>query len=72
MHNVYSDELQKYFEFSSNIVAINCIETDIQDRANGMDEDSDFMLFTNHTTIVECVCAIFLTSAFEQGRVLII
>ena len=54
MHNVYSDELQKYFEFSSNIVAINCIETDIQDRANGMDEDSDFMLFTNHTTIVEC------------------
>ncbi len=54
MHNVYSDELQKYFEFSSNIVAINCIETDIQDRANGMDEDSDFMLFTNHPTIVEC------------------
>ena len=54
MHNVYSEELQKYFEFSSNIVAINCIETDIQDRANGMDEDSDFMLFTNHSTIVEC------------------
>ena len=39
MHNVYSDELQKYFEFSRNIVAINCIGTDIQDRANGMDED---------------------------------
>lgn len=54
MHNVYSDELQKYFEFSPNIIAINCIETDIQDRANGMDEDSDFMLFTNHDTIVEC------------------
>lgn len=54
MHNVYSDELQKYFEFSQNIVAINCIETDIQDRANGMDEDSDFMLFTNHKIIVEC------------------
>ena len=54
MHNVYSDELQKYFVFSKNIVAINCIETDIQDRANGMDEDSDFMLFTDHPTIVEC------------------
>ncbi len=53
MHNVYSEELQKYFEFSQNIVAINCIETDIQDRANGMDEDSDFMLFTDHPTIVE-------------------
>lgn len=54
MHNVYSDELQRYFQFSPNIVAINCIETDIQDRANGMDEDSDFMLFTNHPTIVKC------------------
>ena len=39
MHNVYSEELQKYFKFSRNIVAINCIGTDIQDRANGMDED---------------------------------
>ncbi|MCI6014582.1 MAG: hypothetical protein MRZ09_06325 [Coprobacillus sp.] len=39
MHNVYSEELQKYFQFSKNIIAINCIETDIQDRANGMDED---------------------------------
>lgn len=54
MHNVYSDELRKYFKFSQNIVAINCIGTDIQDRANGMDEDSDFMLFTNHPAIVKC------------------
>ena len=54
MHNVYSRELEKYFVFSKNIVAINCIETDIQDRANGMDEDSDFMLFTNEPTIVDC------------------
>ena len=54
MHNVYSEELQRYFCFSRNIVAINCIETDIQDRANGMDEDSDFMLFTNQNTIVRC------------------
>lgn len=54
MHNVYSAQLQRYFSFSPNIAAINCIETDIQDRANGMDEDSDFMLFTNQETIVEC------------------
>ncbi len=54
MHNVYSSELQRYFVFSRNIVAINCIETDIQDRANGMDEDSDFMLFTDHSVIVDC------------------
>jgi len=54
MHNVAGGKLQKYFEFSPNIVAINCIHTDIQDRANGMDEDSDFMLFTNHPSIVSC------------------
>lgn len=54
MHNVYSKELETYFEFSPNIVAINCIGTDIQARANGMDEDSDFMLFTDHPTVVEC------------------
>jgi len=54
MHNVYSEKLQKYFKFSPNIVAINCIQTDIQARANGMDEDSDFMLFTDHPTIVAC------------------
>lgn len=54
MHNVYSDQLQKYFKFSPNIVAINCIGSDIQNRANGMDEDSDFMLFTDHPTIVSC------------------
>lgn len=54
MHNVYSEPLQKYFAFSPNIAAINCIGSDIQDRANGMDEDSDFMLFTDHPTIVSC------------------
>lgn len=52
MHNVYSEELQKYFEFSSNIMAVNCIETDVQDRMNGEDFDSDFNLVTNHPTIV--------------------
>ena len=54
MHNVYSEELQKYFKFSENIMAVNCIETDVQDRMNGEDFDSDFNLVTNHPTIVEC------------------
>ena len=54
MHNVYSEELKKYFEFSKNIMAVNCIETDVQDRMNGEDFDSDFNLVTNHPTIVEC------------------
>ena len=54
LHNVYSKEMDKYFAFSKNIIAVNCIHTDIQDRANGMDEDSDFMLVTNQSTMVIC------------------
>jgi len=54
LHNVYSKEMDKYFAFSKNIIAVNCIHTDIQDRANGMDEDSDFMLVTNQPTMVKC------------------
>lgn len=37
LHNVYSDPLDKYFDFSDNIVAINCIGTDVQSRLNGAD-----------------------------------
>lgn len=53
-HNVYSDIFEKYFCFTGNIMAVNCIGTDIQDRANGCDFDSDFMFVTNHPTIVKC------------------
>lgn len=52
LHNIYSEEIVKYFTFSNNIIAINCIQSDIQDRANGMDEDSDFLYVTNHSTMV--------------------
>ena len=54
MHNMYSKYFEKYFEFSNNIMAVNCIETDVQDRCNGEDFDSDFNLVTNHPTIVKC------------------
>lgn len=54
LHNVHSKKMDKYFAFSKNIIAVNCIHTDIQDRANGMDEDSDFMLVTNQPTMVKC------------------
>ena len=54
MHNVYSKYFERYFEFSKNIMAVNCIETDVQDRCNGEDFDSDFNLVTNHPTIVGC------------------
>ncbi len=54
LHNVYSPEMEAYFPFSSNIMAVNCIQTDIQSRANGCDFDSDFMLVTNQPQMVEC------------------
>lgn len=52
LHNRYSPEIEKYFNFSNNIIAVNCIETDIQARMNGMDFDSDFLFVTNHPTMV--------------------
>lgn len=53
LHNTYSPEMKKYFKFTDNILVVNCIETDIQARANGMDFDSDFMLVTNQPTMVK-------------------
>lgn len=53
LHNHYDDRLEKYFNFSNNIIAINMIGTDAQDRANGMDMDSDFGYTTNQIDIVE-------------------
>lgn len=52
LHNVYSEEMQRYFPFSPNILAVNCIHTDIQDRSNGCDFDSDFFFVTAHPTMV--------------------
>lgn len=54
LHNVHSDLMETYFPFSQNIIAVNCIHTDIQPRANGMDEDSDFLLVTDQPTMVRC------------------
>lgn len=44
--------INKYFNFSDNIIAINLIKTDGQDRNNGMDADSDFMLVTNDSMVI--------------------
>ena len=54
LHNVYSNEMNKYFDFSNNIIAVNCIKSDIQCRANGMDFDSDFLFVTNEKIMVKC------------------
>ena len=52
LKNTYSNEIERYFEFSDNILAVNCIHTDVQSRANGMDFDSDFMFVTNNEVMV--------------------
>jgi len=52
LHNKYSPEMKKYFPFSNNIIAVNCIQSDIQSRLNGMDFDSDFIFATNNRVMV--------------------
>lgn len=37
LHNVRHKLMEKYFEFSENIIAVNCICTDVQPRLNGAD-----------------------------------
>lgn len=51
LHNRHSVEMKRYFDFSDNIIAVNCIKTDIQDRTNGSDYDSDFLFVTNQPTV---------------------
>ena len=36
-HNVKHPLMEKYFGFSNNIIAVNCIHTDVQSRMNGED-----------------------------------
>lgn len=52
--NTYSATMSRYFRFSNNIIAINSIHTDIQDRANGCDMDSDSMYVSNNKILVGC------------------
>lgn len=51
--NVRHPLMEKYFEFSPNIMAVNCIHTDVQSRMNGEDFDSDFNFVTNQPQMVE-------------------
>ena len=52
LHNVYSEEYFKYFDFGKQIIALNTLHTDIQDRLNGCDFDSDSGYITNQIDIV--------------------
>ena len=52
LHNVYHDFFDEYFHFGKQIVAVNLIGTDFQDRNNGSDQDSDTIYTTNQKSIV--------------------
>lgn len=53
LHNVYHRKLERYFRLGRQIVAVNMIGTDFQDRNNGSDQDSDMGYTTNQPDIVE-------------------
>lgn len=53
LHNTYCSKLEKYFNLGRQIVAVNMIGTDFQDRNNGADQDSDSGYCTNQPDIVE-------------------
>jgi len=59
-NKVFKHELmEKYFNFSKNIMAINMIQTEEQDLKNSEDEDSDFNYVTNNKIAVESASKIF-------------
>ncbi len=51
--NNTSNDIWKYFDLGDNIVCVNAIGENIQQRLNGCDYDSDAMLITNDEIIVE-------------------
>ena len=53
LHNVYHPKMKRYFNFGKQIIAVNMIHTDFQDRNNGSDQDSDSLYTTNQPDIVE-------------------
>lgn len=53
LHNTYHDYYNKYFNLGTQILVINMIGTDAQDRGNGMDMDSDQGYTTDQENIVE-------------------
>lgn len=53
LHNVRSHIFCRYFNFGEQIIAINMIHTDFQDRNNGSDQDSDSIYVTDQKDIVD-------------------
>lgn len=55
MKNFYSKEINDWFNFGENIVAVNTIKAEFQDINSGSDADSDFILISNDSCLVSIV-----------------
>ena len=60
MHNIIvfenkkTDIMDKYFYcIGDNVIVVNFLYNDIQDRGNGLDTDTDFVYTTDNETIVK-------------------
>lgn len=53
LKNIKSDILDKYFYIGEQCIAMNCKHTDVQDRLNGCDWDSDQIFVTNQHDIAD-------------------
>ena len=52
--NVEDKQIDRYFNFTTEIVAINSIGENILQRLSGADYDSDTMLITDNETLIRC------------------
>ena len=52
--NVEDKQIDKYFNFTTEIVSINSIGENILQRLSGADFDSDTMLITDNETLIRC------------------
>ena len=53
--NRYYEEIDRYFNLTNEIVVVNAINENLQQKLNGADYDSDTMLLTNNKVIVNSV-----------------
>lgn len=61
LDNRISEDMDKYFWcLGDNVMAVNCIGNNFCDRLNGADFDTDFVMATNNSVIVEA-CADIIT-----------
>ena len=54
VNNVENKEIDRYFNFTTEIVAINSIGENILQRLSGADFDSDTMLLTDNDVLIRC------------------